>query len=245
MKIFLISDGKYGDRAIEIIKKKFKDLESATIEERPTNEIIDEYEFTDEIEHKIESSELIISYIRHPDINFELVFYEKPLIVAIYFGKGFLNQLKDENPNVVMPSSMCHLKPDSGIDIIDQFASEFGFPQYEIDLDTSKTKIEKIRAIVESPCGATDVSLKFIKGVEINPENINAFAINVAQECRESVSYMLSKTETAESATLNHVIPLLDKIESLNSNLIEEGGILHEYANDIRSKWNRAFPLHK
>ncbi|MBD3187832.1 hypothetical protein GF325_13435, partial [Candidatus Bathyarchaeota archaeon] len=111
MKVLILSDGKFGDRAIEVIRGEYPDALMASIEPRDSSELIDDYEFDPAVEEKIQEVDLVVSYIRHPDINFELCLLGKPTIVAIYFGKGFLFQVQQDNPDMVMPLSMCGLKP--------------------------------------------------------------------------------------------------------------------------------------
>ena len=233
VKIVLISDGKYGDRAVETIESKFPGASMVFVEPRNPAEIIDEYDFEPTVLKAIQGADLVISYIRHPDINLELATLDKPLIVAIDHGQGFLNQLRREHPNVSMPSSMCHLQPTSGIPAIDEFAQGFGLPRYEIELDPTGSRFASLKAIVESPCSATARSLPLLAGAPVTPETINAYAINVAQECRESVAYMMSKSDGTERATLNHVQPLLEALERVQPSLFESDGALSEYAGKI------------
>ena len=235
MKVLVLSDGPYGDRAIEAIKE-FYPTKFTLVEERDPKELIDEYEFDPGIEADIEEADLLISYIRHPDINIELAFYGKPTIYAIYSGRGFTKQLKQENEQIANPFSMCALEANTGIPIIDEFARTFGLPEYEIEIDEEENVITGVTLKRMSPCGSTKRNIKFLKGKEITGDTLNDFAISIAQDCRESVAYMLSKNETAETATLNHVGPLLDAIEALKPELFAPGGALHEYAEDKRQK---------
>ena len=62
LKIGIISDGKYGDRAYENIKKKFE-TRWILLPEIPQNMILD-----NECNFEIPEFDLYISYIRHPDI---------------------------------------------------------------------------------------------------------------------------------------------------------------------------------
>lgn len=234
MNIVLVSDGKYGDRAVDTIKAKFPDVRMLLVEPRSPSEIIDEYEFPPGIADAIARADLVISYIRHPDINLELAALGKPLIVAIDHGQGFLHQARREHPLVVMPSSMCHLQPGTGIEAIDTFARCFGLPRYEVTIDPSSRRFLAARSTVESPCGATARSLPLLAGKPITTETINAFAINVAQECRESVAYMMAKSDGTERATLNHVGPLLDALQRCNPGLFSGEGGLAAYAATVR-----------
>ncbi|GAG89421.1 unnamed protein product, partial [marine sediment metagenome] len=75
VRIIIISDGKYGDRAITNIKDRFPDTKLIQLPEYDMNEIIDEVEFTPEAEDAINSAELLINYHRHPDIAYEIASY--------------------------------------------------------------------------------------------------------------------------------------------------------------------------
>ncbi len=236
MNIVLVSDGKYGDRAVETIRKKFQDVQMQLIEHRDMSEIIDEYEFEHAVRSALQGADLIISYIRHPDINIELAMIGKPLVIGIDHGLGFLKQVQRENARAVMPSAMCHLLPDTGISVVDEFARAFGLPVYAVELDSSGSKFKTVTAHVESPCGATARSMPMLSGKEITPKVINDYAINIAQECRESVAYMMSKSDDTDRATMNHVLPLLDELERINPSLFGSKGVLGQYAREIREK---------
>ncbi|MHA1683275.1 MAG: DUF166 family protein [Promethearchaeota archaeon] len=229
MKVVLISDGKYGDRAIETIKTVFPEARLIEVDFLDPGVIVDEVEFTLEQESIIEGADLLISYVRHPDVAFELCCYDKPVIVAVYFGKGFLRQVIDENPRVVMPLTMCGLTPSTGIKEIDDFSRYFGLPKYKITFQPGTRIVDDFEAIVQSPCGATERSLKFVKGKELSPKVIDSFAINIAQECRESVAYQLSKSDKSDSAGLNHVKPLLELVERQEPGVLEQDGELRNY----------------
>ncbi|MCP4763883.1 MAG: hypothetical protein GY870_19080 [archaeon] len=229
MKITLISDGSFGDRAFENIKKKFSDASMHIIEEVDRNQLIDEYEFNPSVETAIRSSDLIISYIRHPDIIYDLCYFKKPTIVAIFYGSGLINQINEFNKEVIMPPSMCSLEPNTGIKIIDEFFQVFGKPVYDIAVDKEKNIIKSVSVSRESICGATVRSLKFLEGKEIIPETIDAFATNTNQECRESVAYRLSRTEVVLGAAINHVRPLLETLKEMAPSLFEKEGVLYNY----------------
>ena len=72
MKILILSDGKYGERAEVFIKKKFPATKMIIIEGYETTELLDDVELEPEIEEEIEKADLLISYIRHPDVAFDI-----------------------------------------------------------------------------------------------------------------------------------------------------------------------------
>jgi hypothetical protein len=239
MRIVLLSDGQFGDRATETIKRKFDDVSMVLVEQRDAREIIDEYEFPPGVRERLHACDLIISYIRHPDINLELAGIGKPLLIAIDLGQGLLQQARDINPDTFMPSTMCHLEPVTGIEAIDEFSGVYGLPRYQLALDASGMRIVSAKTAVESPCGATRRSLPLLVGAPLTPETLNAFAINIAQECRESVAYMMAKSDGTERATWNHLFPLLAELQRLRPALFEPGGALHGYLAELQAKFER------
>ncbi len=239
MRIIILSDGQFGDRAAETVKQRFDDVSMVLVEPRDLREIIDEYEFPPDVRERLHACDLIISYVRHPDINLELAGIGKPLLIAIDLGQGLLQQAREANPDTFMPSTMCHLEPVTGIEAIDEFAGAYGLPRYELALDASGTRIASARAVVESPCGATRRSLPILVGAPITPETLNAFAINIAQECKESVAYMMAKSDGTERATWNHLSPLLAELQRLQPALFESAGALHGYLGELKAKFEK------
>ncbi len=234
MKILIISDGKYGDRAVVNIKDKFPNTELIILPEYDVNEIIDEVELDPETIEKINLADLLITYHRHPDISYEICSYEKPVIQAIYNGEGFLKQIRRElNADVIMPSSMCHLSADQENEIFNKFAKKFGMPVYEVKMRENSDFIEEINLITQSPCGSTKESIKVLIGKEISEEALNQFALTVRQECREPVSYVLNRAGVAEAATVNHLIPLIKVLKKIRPALFEKGGKLDNFVKRL------------
>ncbi len=229
----LLTDGKYGDRAIQIIRVRFPDAKFVVIPENNLNEFIDEYNFEKYVEQDIENSDLIISYIRHPDVVMELCNKGKPTIIAINFGVGFYHQIKEINSKVVMPPTMCRLQPNTGIPEIDDYARYFGIPLYTVDIDTSKTPamIKEVIINSESPCGATKRTLHFLKNKPIVPKTFNEFGLSVSQECREPMSILLKRSQMAESAAAVHRIHILKTIKNNAPELFNESSEMLEYYN--------------
>ncbi len=189
-KILILSDGKYGDRAASVIKKKFNDTKIITLKERNPAEFIDDVDLGEEVEKDIDHADLLIIYIRHPDVVAEICYRKKPTILAVDFGEGFLRQQKEDNPTIIMPTSMCSITSKTGISEIDEYFKYFGYPLFEVKLQNINGEIpiiKEVKTIVESPCGATNVSLEHIRGKPLTPETLTAFGLNVRYECREPV----------------------------------------------------------
>lgn len=226
MKILLFSDGKYGDRAIEVVKKKFPSTELILLEERDPTIFLDEVDLGEDIEKTIEEADLLILYLQHPDIVAEICDFQKPTILPINFGEGFLKQVRDSNPKVIQPKSMCHALPDTGINEIDNYFEKYGTPIYNIKLEPSNNDapiIKEITLSVESPCGASNATLEHLRGKPLTQETLNNFAINVRQECREPLTPIFSRRDMAESSGITHLLSLLKAIKKEDPSLSEPG----------------------
>jgi len=170
------------------------------------------------VERSIVDADLLIIYVRHPDVVAELCYRKKPTIIAVDFGEGFLRQQKEVNPTILMPSSMCSIPSNTGINEIDEYFRNFGYPLFEVTLENINDEIpiiKEVKTLVESPCGATNVSLEHIRGKPLTPETITAFGLNVRYECREPVSILLSHKDMADSSALLQMLSLLDALEKV------------------------------
>ena len=234
MKIVIISDGKYGDRAVEVVKTEFPETKMVIVEEMDPHQLIDDFEFPEDIEKEIQESNLIVSYVRHPDVASELCYYDKPVILGIFFGEGFLRQIQDDNPFVVMPSSMCHLLPNTKSSEINEFATKFGKPIFEIFLDDSV--IREIKLTAQSPCGASKAGVDFLRGKKLTTENLNEYALLVRHECREPLSVILNRNQMAETAMQNHLDSLFIAVKKVNPDLFKPGTELYEYESKFSQK---------
>lgn len=237
IKVLIISDGKLGDRAFETILTKIPETEMIFLDVPDSSIMLESFKFDDDCLGAISNAELLISYLRHPDITLELCSFRKPTILAYYLGEGLLRQAREINQRVIMPSSMCRLQPDTGIAIIDEFAGNFGLPAYQVELEWRNGAwwFKKVILTTESPCGSSRRSIKFLEGTPVTPATINAYAINIAQDCKESVTYQLAKGNTSDTAALNHVLPLLDAIEAKEPDLFSEDDPLYQYAAEKRN----------
>ena len=237
LKIIVFSDGKYGDRTAEVVKKKFPRTKIIYLEKRNPSEFIDEYDLSDEIFESIDSADLLILYILHPDIVAELCDQGKPTIIPIEFGEGFLTQVRESNPKVVVPVAMCNYIPESGIKEIDHYFKQYGIPEFKIKLEKISDItyiIRDVKLITESPCGATKEALSQIIDKPLVPETLSAYALNVRHECREPVSLLLSRDNMAESSSLLHIQKLIDALEAEAPDLFLPDTIMGEYAKKRR-----------
>lgn len=174
LKVAIVTDGPYGDRAFDNIKNEF---DTTFIElEQPKSMFMDDIELPKRNINQIEDVNILITYTTHPDLTLELVerFADNVdwIIVAAWKGDGFKNQLESYN-NVICPYIMCELE-ENGDPIFDKFASDVGKPKVLLKLDDYKLK--DIVVLRSSPCGSTTFVSEYIKdkyaGKELDKENL-------------------------------------------------------------------------
>lgn len=174
IKVVIATDGPYGNRAYDTIKKEF-DTEFIELEQ-PTSMFIDDIEIPEKDAKLIEDANILITYTTHPDVTLELVerFADKVdwIIVAAWKGDGFKNQL-ETHENVICPYIMCELE-ENGNPIFDKFVSDIGKPRIVLKLDGDK--LQDIVVLRSSPCGSTSYVSDFIKknyrGKKIDTEKL-------------------------------------------------------------------------
>lgn len=173
-KVAIVTDGPYGDRAYDTIKKEF---DTVFVElQQPTSMFMDDVEIPEEDVKLIEGSNILITYTTHPDLTLELVerFVDNIdwIIVAAWRGDGFKNQL-ETHQKVTCPYIMCELE-ENGNPIFDKFVTDIGKPKVVLKLDGNKLK--DIVVLRSSPCGSTSFVADFIKenylGKKLDPENL-------------------------------------------------------------------------
>lgn len=184
LKIAVITDGPYGDRAFDTICKEF---DCGFIElEKPESILMEEVEIAQETVENLKSKDIIISYIFHPDLLLELVEqlhdYVGWIIVGAWKGEGFKNQI-EEYDNVICPENMCDLE-EGGDEIFNEFVSKFGKPIVEIELNGNK--LSKVHVLRSSPCGSTFFVAQEMIGEDINNLPIKAGLKVQHYPCRAS-----------------------------------------------------------
>ncbi|RBQ22683.1 Thymidylate synthase [Candidatus Methanobinarius endosymbioticus] len=167
MKIAIVRDEQsFGERVYQNINKEF---ETEIIEiSSPSGIFIDEIEIEKEKINQIISFDLVITYIKQPDMTLELInqIHDKVswIIVGIWRGEGFKNQLL-KYKNVFVPDNMCELEGNFNDPIINKFLEKFGKP--EIKINCQGERIVEIEVLRGSPCGATEFIAKDMIGKEI------------------------------------------------------------------------------
>lgn len=207
MKVGILTDGKYGDRAFENINKVFP-CEWIQLEEASRSAILDDYNLN------IPECDLYISYLRHPDQVLAAADLGKPMLLGISFGEGFLRQVRKINPKVFAFPTMCSTEPQTGVPEIDEFARHFGRPVFEAHLDNEK--IGRLEVLRSSPCGSSEAGSNFIKGKSVSIPVLQEFALNVCYECRAP---RFGKTCDKELSGIIHLKALVSSLEKAGSTL--------------------------
>ncbi|MDD1720195.1 MAG: hypothetical protein LUQ25_09065 [Methanoregulaceae archaeon] len=175
MKIGIVSDGKFGDRAFEVIKSGFPETIWIDVP-FPASQIVDDLVLD------VPDCDLYISYARHPDVVLALLEKRKPTILGISFGPGFLRDAKRVNEDLVAPVTMCSLEDTTWSEEINAFARVFGRPGFKIDQkDGIITTVQVIRG---APCGSTWGAAEEMGGRPVSREELQHFGLRICHFCR-------------------------------------------------------------
>jgi len=228
MKIGIVSDGKFGDRAFEIIRERF-----------PTEWIVAPFPqsmVVDDLELALPECDLYLSYVRHPDVALAVIEKQKPVILGVSFGPGFLRQAKAINENIVAPVTMCSLEDNTWVPAINEFAKVFGKPSFEVQVRNEGT-IDSIRVIRGSPCGSTVEASAELPGTHISEEQLRHYGLRICHFCRAP---RFGKTCDKEVSGLLHVREL---VRAITAAAPDAGTALaaftREIENEIDAKMNR------
>ncbi|HWQ68190.1 MAG TPA: DUF166 family protein [Methanospirillum sp.] len=206
MKIGVVSDGQYGERAFEQIRKRF-DTEWILVP-FPSSPLVDDLELT------IPDCDLYISYIRHPDVAMELVRIGVPVFLGVNLGPGFIAQAREYNPAVIGPETMCSPIPDLNSGPMNEYAKVFGRPVFHLVMDGDR--VVWCKPIRSSPCGSTDAAARELNGQILNQETLNRFALTICYHCRAP---RFGKTCDKEKAGLIHLEALISAVKGVNPEL--------------------------
>jgi len=204
MKIGIVSDGKFGDRAYDVIREKF-----------PTEWIVVPFPqsmIVDDLELSLPDCDLYISYVRHPDVALAIIEKLKPVILGISFGPGFLRQAKEINENIVAPVTMCSLEDNTWVPEINEFAKVFGCPSFVVKVQEDGT-IDSIRVIRGSPCGSTVAASAELPGTPLSPEQLQHYGLRICHFCRAP---RFGKTCDKEVSGLLHIRELVHAISAVS-----------------------------
>ena len=200
MKIGIVSDGKFGDRAYEIIREQFPT--EWIMAPFPQSMVVDDLELT------LPECDLYISYVRHPDVALAIIEKQKPVILGVSFGPGFLRQAKGINENVVAPVTMCSLEDNTWVPEINEFAKVFGRPAFDVKVRDDGT-IDSVGVIRGSPCGSTVAASAELPGTQLSPEQLQHYGLRICHFCRAP---RFGKTCDKELSGLLHIRELVHAV---------------------------------
>ena len=170
LNVVIATDGPYGERAFENIKKDF-DTEFVELE-HPASMFMDEIDIPADALAKIKDANILITYTQHPDLTLDLVDMVNKdvdyIIVAAWRGEGFKNQL-ERYGNVTCPYIMCELE-ENGNEVFDEFTSKIGKPKVDIKIEDGK--IVDVSVVRSSPCGSTSFVANYISDNYLNSDNL-------------------------------------------------------------------------
>ena len=204
MKVGIVSDGKYGERAYEIIRERF-----------PTEWIPAPYvesPVADDIELDLPECDLYLSYVRHPDIALSIIDMLKPVILGVSFGPGFIRQARTINPQVEAPVTMCSLEDNTPVPEINEFAKVFGKPSFVVRMKDEYT-LDHVEVIRGSPCGSTVAASDGLSGSEIRQSLLQNYRLRICHWCRAP---RFGTTCDKEIAGLIHVTELVRAIRGVS-----------------------------
>ncbi|MFW9880849.1 MAG: DUF166 family protein [Candidatus Thorarchaeota archaeon] len=227
LKVGIISDGKYGERAFQNIKKIFE-TKWILVPDIPPNVFIE-----DDLDLDIPECDIYISYVRHPDIILQLAELQKPLILGVLPGVGLYLQSKNINNKVIHAPTMCSLENNTGIPEIDMFTSYFGKPIFELKMN-DKGIFTEIKVKRSSLCGSSEAGAKFLLNKEFNEKNLQDFALNICYECRAP---RFGHTCDKEVAGINHLVSLFDNLSSKAFENIDDK--LELFIKNIRNEFKK------
>jgi len=225
LKIGIISDGKYGERAFENISKKYSTTWITVPDIEPTIML------DDDIELDIPDCDLFISYARHPDIILEIATLNKPLILGVLPGYGLYQQAYNINQNTIHAPTMCSLQNNTGIEEIDLFTTHFGQPKYNISISNDGF-IENLNVNRSSLCGSSEVGAQYLKGKYFKKKNLQNFALSICHECRAP---RFGRTCDKEVAGIIHLFSIIESIPTDRFKYFDKNTI--EYIENIKKDY--------
>ena len=235
LKVGLFSDGKYGTRAYDNIKKRFE-THWILVPDIELSVMID-----DDLDINIPDCDIYISYVRHPDIILQIAEMQKPLILGVMPGIGLYQQALRINPKTIHAPTMCSLENNTGIPEVDEFTEFFGRPIFEPTIDENGV-FNQILVKRSSLCGSSDAGAKFLTNREFSQANLQEFALSVCHECRAP---RFGHTCDKEVAGINHLVSLLNNISDENLSKCDEEmkNFIKNIRNEYESRMNNSRAL--
>jgi len=218
MKIGIVSDGKFGDRAYEVIRERF-----------PTEWIMAPFiqsPIAEEIELTLPACDLYLSFVRHPDVALAIIENQKPVILGVSFGPGFLRQARAINEDIVAPPTLCSLEDTTWVPVINEYANVFGRPVLDVKVQEDST-IEGVRVIRGSPCGSTVAASAELHGTQMSVETLQHYGLRICHFCRAP---RFGRTCDKERAGLLHARELVRAVSAVSPDV---GARVKSFSDDM------------
>jgi len=180
----------------------------------------------DDLDLPLPDCDLYISYVRHPDVALAIIEKQRPVILGVSFGPGFLRQAKTINEDVVAPITMCSLEDNTWVPAINEFARVFGRPVFDVRVRDDGV-IDNIRVIRGSPCGSTVAASADLAGTTFSEEQLRHYGLRICHFCRAP---RFGKTCDKELSGLLHVRELIRSVSTVAPAL---GFRLKPFADEI------------
>ena len=162
----------------------------------------------------------------HPDVALAIIEKQKPVILGVSFGPGFLRQAKAINENIVAPLTMCSLEDNIWVPEINEYAKVFGRPSFEVKVQDNGT-IESVKVIRGSPCGSTVAATAEWHGTRLSPEQLQHYGLRICHFCRAP---RFGKTCDKELSGLLHIRELMRAINGVSP---EAGARLKSFTDEM------------
>lgn len=192
--IGVITRGKYGRRLIESIKSKLEFKVSSIELPESLPDFIEyprDFIASLNLDKKVLSRDLIITYTLHPDLTPEIIRLAgengaRAVIIAggmsIAGGQRELVELSEKYDMHIEVHDICCEIEECGNDIIDRFASLFGMPEVKINIKNGI--VSKVDVIRSAPCGSTQHMAKGLIGKSIEDAPAHAGLLVQQYPCR-------------------------------------------------------------
>ena len=197
ISIGIITRGKYGHRLIDNIKDIFPTVITTALPEHLPDFIEDPTVFlstllsspTAALNPAVFGCDLVITYSLHPDITPEIVRQcgkhgAKAIIIPGGRARAGFDAQKvgaEYGIEVVIEEICCALTTGDNA-IINEFASRFGRPEFEVRIDNGK--ITSAKVVRSSPCGATNFIAENLVGIAIADAPAKAGLLSSQYPCR-------------------------------------------------------------
>jgi len=206
----LVLGSKYGRRAARTIDARSEhEAEFLEVNEPPENVILDEESAERLLPAEIAGFDLVVCYLRHPDLQLALAERtDVPIYYALLPEPALRRQIRDRHDAVAFADpTPCSMLPETGVDAIDRLLERFGRP--EVRVKVSSGVIESVEVVRGAPCGATWAAADRVEGMEAGREAVNTFVLTACHHC---VAPRLGRYESKDVSSYYHGKALADAL---------------------------------